>query len=551
MRSSNVMLPLTWLLLGLFLQIDGYKIGILVPDISGSQVTFNQRIGNTLAEAGHTVTLVRLQMLDTKSNGIKLAKNVSEWVLDVKSDNIDFEFMKNSQSAMAFTDSSAWEFLWDKEKQKMFSIMSQAFADSCEKILENTKLMQDLKDAKFDVVFSHMYDLCPLGLQKAINAPTWIWLNSGALMDYVAYYQGLRLQPSYAGPLLLDAGDKLTFAQRVKSEIGHFITPIFVRYLMDNRQTALFRKAYGEDFPRLTDIAKECPLVMVNSNELYDLPRPTLHKIVNIGGIGMKPAKAKPLPKEYADKVEKAQHVVVFSFGSVANATRMPDTWKQAFRTAFLKYSNVQFFIRFEGKDYDGIPNVHTSKWLPQVDLLQHPKTIAFISHGGYNSLQESLVNGVPLVAIPLFGDQFRNGRIAERHGVGIVIPKGEFSSENLVSALSQVITDKSYAENAHRLRDMVFDKPVPVETLLVRWTEFLAKHKTLDNLKPASVHLDFVTLYNFDVYLFLAIIVYLVFYILFVVIRGVYRLVRLIVELVRGEPDSVNGVNAGHVKRD
>lgn len=39
----------------------------------------------------------------------------------------------------------------------------------------------------------------------------------------------------------------------------------------------------------------QAPLVMVNSNELYDFARPTLAKIVNIGGVGIKSKDAKPL----------------------------------------------------------------------------------------------------------------------------------------------------------------------------------------------------------------------------------------------------------------
>jgi glucuronosyltransferase len=73
-----------------------------------------------------------------------------------------------------------------------------------------------------------------------------------------------------------------------------------------NPETAIFRKHFGDDFPDLLELGCQCPLAMVNSNELYDLPRPTLHKIINIGGLGMKMEDAKPLK-------EVSQRVSIFS----------------------------------------------------------------------------------------------------------------------------------------------------------------------------------------------------------------------------------------------
>uniref|UniRef100_A0AC35ETT5 Glucuronosyltransferase n=1 Tax=Panagrolaimus sp. PS1159 TaxID=55785 RepID=A0AC35ETT5_9BILA len=231
--------------------------------------------------------------------------------------------------------------------------------------------MDKFEAAEFDVVFTHMYEFCPIGIQHIGKAKTWVWVNSGALWDYVAYFMGLPLPPSYAAPMMADVGDSLTFMQRFKSIIGHTITPLFVYKFSAGPQTEIFRKHFGANFPHLTEIAKEAPLVFVNSNELYDLPRPTLHKIVNIGGLGMKQASAKPLPKEYSDLIEKVDSVVVFSFGSVANATLMPNEWKEAFMGAFSRFPKTQFFLRYEGADIKPPKNVHFSHWLPQVDLLR------------------------------------------------------------------------------------------------------------------------------------------------------------------------------------
>lgn len=65
-------------------------------------------------------------------------------------------------------------------------------------MITDKEFMEKFEAAEFDVVFTHMYDFCPIGMQHAGKAKTWIWVNSGALMDYVANYMGLPVPPSYA-----------------------------------------------------------------------------------------------------------------------------------------------------------------------------------------------------------------------------------------------------------------------------------------------------------------------------------------------------------------
>ncbi|KAK6009897.1 hypothetical protein OSTOST_25145, partial [Ostertagia ostertagi] len=88
-------------------------------------------------------------------------------------------------------------------------------------------------------------------------------------------------------------------------------------------------------------------------------------------------------------------------------------------------------------------PNVHLFKWIPQADLLRHPKTIAFISHGGYNSLQEVIAAGVPLITIALWGDQPRNAKLAAKLGIAFNLQKSDISATTITDALNKVINDR------------------------------------------------------------------------------------------------------------
>lgn len=47
--------------------------------------------------------------------------------------------------------------------------------------------------------------------------------------------------------------------------------------------------------------------------------------------------------------------------------------------------------------------------WAPQVQVLSHGSTGGFISHCGWNSVLESIVHGVPLIAWPLYAEQKMN----------------------------------------------------------------------------------------------------------------------------------------------
>lgn len=88
-----------------------------------------------------------------------------------------------------------------------------------------------------------------------------------------------------------------------------------------------------------------------------------------------------------------------------------------------------------------GFPNVHTGKWLPQRQILLHPRTLAFITHSGQNSITEATWSGVPLLQVPLFGDQFKNAGTAKQRGIALVIYKQDLLTKTaLVNALRQLI---------------------------------------------------------------------------------------------------------------
>ncbi len=88
---------------------------------------------------------------------------------------------------------------------------------------------------------------------------------------------------------------------------------------------------------------------------------------------------------------------------------------------------------------------------VPQLAILQHSDL--FISHGGMNSIHESLYYGVPLLIVPQQMEQLLNGRIVAAKGAGVLIgdkpPYGQVTAGQLRTAADEVLRSSSYRQNA------------------------------------------------------------------------------------------------------
>lgn len=69
-----------------------------------------------------------------------------------------------------------------------------------------------------------------------------------------------------------------------------------------------------------------------------------------------------------------------------------------------------------------------------------HPNIKVFITHGGLMGTMEAVYSGVPMVAIPLFGDQFHNAKNYEDEGIVVRIDYTSITKEKVLKALREVL---------------------------------------------------------------------------------------------------------------
>lgn len=67
---------------------------------------------------------------------------------------------------------------------------------------------------------------------------------------------------------------------------------------------------------------------------------------------------------------------------------------------------------------------------------------LVFISHGGLLSTQEAIYHGVPVLGIPVFGDQQMNMRHAELSGYAVALDYANVTTASLSWALATLLDD-------------------------------------------------------------------------------------------------------------
>ena len=85
-------------------------------------------------------------------------------------------------------------------------------------------------------------------------------------------------------------------------------------------------------------------------------------------------------------------------------------------------------------------PNMVGAEFLPQTSIL--PQVDLVITHGGNNTVTESLAFGKPMVVLPLFWDQYDNAQRVHDTGFGVRLDTYGHTREELPGAIDRLLAD-------------------------------------------------------------------------------------------------------------
>ncbi|KAI6219842.1 UDP-glucuronosyltransferase [Aphelenchoides fujianensis] len=491
------------LIFALLPAVEGMRILQIVPGFTNSHVLFNYRLADTLTAEGHSVKMwTQMEMGMVVAGDLKMPRNVSEVRVPIYfSDTMKSEGLKVFQTMM-FQAGSAYDLYWTGQEFKDLRL------ESCEQMLSvDSNVINDFRRDYFDLAIGHFHDLCPLAMARLVGVRELVWITHGtSVYDYTAVQTGMRTFPSFVPHPLSSFSDRMSLWERTINILWHLSTIDFVNLPQnllhdENAMYKKFHKATGDE--DLWSLSRRVRVLLVNGERFLDFPRPLPPGIGFMGEVKTTPqTSASKLTGEVGEIVERAKHVVIFSLGTVSNTTNMPPHMLHSFLEAFGQFPDHDFLWRMEAEvpNAHKYPNVHLLKWLPQKELMKHPKTRLLVAHGGYNSFLEASQAGVPVVLMPLFADQFINAKRAQRFGIAVTLDKLSLSVGKVRSAIAEILNNKKYARNAKRLSAMLHDKPSPDPSAMLKYGLKLATlprdHFTL----RAAQKVNFLRFYNLDI---------------------------------------------------
>lgn len=143
--------------------------------------------------------------------------------------------------------------------------------------------------------------------------------------------------------------------------------------------------------------------------------------------------------KEFIESAEDG--VIYFSMGSNLKSTMFDNENKEAFLKTFSKLKQ-KIIWKYEEDLPEKPNNVLIDKWLPQADILAHPNIKLFITHGGLLGSTEAIYNAVPIIGIPVFGDQELNVARAVTSGWGIKLGYDNLTESSIKWSIEHVLSD-------------------------------------------------------------------------------------------------------------
>ncbi|XP_059482307.1 UDP-glucosyltransferase 2-like [Neocloeon triangulifer] len=353
----------------------------------------------------------------------------------------------------------------------------------CEATLSDPEMQQFMRSGRvFDLlVLDGAYSACALGLVHHFSAP-YMLINTVGL--YLAPLAALGNPEPFAITPFFNSGytENMNILQRMANGAVHLFCRSLHWILISTTIQPTLNRLLGPGVPSVLTMQRNASFVLQNGHSSLTYSRAYLPHVAEVACLHCRPPR--PLPQDLERFVSESgpEGTIVVSMGSSVKAAAMPAALRRVFVAAFAKLRQRVIWKWEHGYNSsfpENLPaNVHLVQWLPQQDLLGHPKVVALVSHGGLLSMFEAAYHAKPVIMLPVFCDHDANAAKAAADGYAIKIELQGITADLLAAAINKVIKDPRYRQKAELHSSYLHDQPITPLKSAVYWTEYILRHR-------------------------------------------------------------------------
>ncbi|KMZ05330.1 uncharacterized protein Dsimw501_GD18375, isoform C [Drosophila simulans] len=269
-------------------------------------------------------------------------------------------------------------------------------------------LMRD-KSSRFDMIMVEASHLDALyGLAEFYNA-TLLGISCMHMTWHIDYLAG-NLAPSVYEPVS-PIGFALDSSLLSRWSNWIYITEekLLESLVYRPAQVRLFKKFFGYPAEKLDELRARFSVILVNSHFSMGRVRANVPNIIEVAGVHLSEP-PEPCGEELQKYLDEAEHgAIYFSMGQDILMKYLPENMQKQLLLVFFQIKQRVIWKSELSMLPNKSENVYVMDKVPQRMVLAHPNLRLFITHGGLQSVMEAIDNGVPMLGLPLFFDQFNN----------------------------------------------------------------------------------------------------------------------------------------------
>ena len=477
---------------------------LIIPMPSFSAMYRSACLAQELKKRGHNVTVVL-------PGGSAKETLLEEFDFDViVSEGMKKAFMEVHEIASVIMQSAF-------NGSKLMGLLKlPRFGQMCYNIAEDETLFKTIqaKNFKLAVINTVFTNLCISVIPYKLGIP---FIRE----EQMPLESGILIHPAvFPVDPFLPTTDKMTYFQRLGN------TLLYVVYLLKPDMFSPWDivGTFAPDKEHITnaDLHVKTELYLLDYDELVEYHLPLYPNMIPVGGIATRPPR--PLSGELEGFMDSAQDgAVVVSLGSII--TWMPVETQDKLVAAFHRFPNLKFVFKL-GKETRNDDNVMFTSWIPQNDLLGHHKTKLFITHCGHNAQYDALYNAVPVIALPVYGDQPFNAMTMQAKGFGIKLDVLQITEEDIVSAIDEVLRNPSYKQNISNTSTVFKSRQFTPAQRAAWWIEHVLQYGG-NHLRPPVARLPYYQFLLLDMFVGILFLLAILCFTCYAAIRCIFRKCR------------------------